>query len=72
MNGKAPACELSAARYLPVETTNYFAREMNIPRNWREGCDLIIEQKARPIDLELAGGRYFINIACCESLTELS
>lgn len=72
INGMARMPNRPPLGILPVGTTNDFARAMNIPRNWSDACDLIIEQQRRPIDIGLAGDRYFINIAGGGSLTELT
>jgi len=72
INGLAPLEKRPPLGILPVGTTNDFARAMNIPRNWSDACDLILGQHTRPIDLGLAGDRYFINIAGGGSLTELT
>lgn len=56
----------------PLGTTNDFARAMKIPKRWEDYCDLVIENKTRPIDIGKANGRHFINIAGGGSLTELT
>lgn len=72
INGMASMPNRPPLGILPVGTTNDFARAMNIPRSWNEACDIIIENYRTPIDLGLAGDRYFINIAGGGSLTELT
>lgn len=57
---------------LPLGTTNDFARAHGIPRNWAAACDLIIRRHAVPVDVGMAGDKYFINIAGGGSLTELT
>lgn len=72
INGMAHKENRPPLGILPVGTTNDFARALDIPRNWEEACDLIIEQHTQVIDLGRANDRYFINIAGGGSLTELT
>ncbi|MFD1174779.1 diacylglycerol kinase [Paenibacillus puldeungensis] len=72
VNGMAGKDNLPPLGIFPLGTTNDFARAMGIPRRWEDYCDLVIENKTRPIDIGRANGRHFINIAGGGSLTELT
>lgn len=48
---------------IPMGTANDFARNLSIPNNIAQAVAIIKEGKVRPIDLGLAGGRYFLNVA---------
>jgi YegS/Rv2252/BmrU family lipid kinase len=45
---------------LPAGTSNVFATEAGVPLNLKKAARLIIEGKPTPVDLGLAGTRYFI------------
>lgn len=72
MAGQAGKEFLPPLGIFPLGTTNDFARAMKIPKRWEEYCDLVIENKTRPIDIGKVNGRHFINIAGGGSLTELT
>ncbi|MNP01144.1 Diacylglycerol kinase [compost metagenome] len=72
INGMAEKSNLPPLGIFPLGTTNDFARAMGISKRWEEYCDLVIENKTRPIDIGKANGRHFINIAGGGSLTELT
>lgn len=72
VNGMAGKSNLPPLGVFPLGTTNDFARAMGIPKRWEDYCDLVIENKTRPIDIGKANDRYFINIAGGGSLTELT
>lgn len=72
INGMAGKNDLPPLGIFPLGTTNDFARAMGIPKRWEDYCDLVIENKTRPIDIGIANGRHFINIAGGGSLTELT
>jgi len=72
VNGMAGYDDLPPLGIFPLGTTNDFARAMKIPKRWEDFCDLIIENKTRPIDIGKVNGRHFINIAGGGSLTELT
>jgi diacylglycerol kinase (ATP) len=72
VNGMAGYDDLPPLGIFPLGTTNDFARAMKIPRRWEDCCDLIIQNKTRPIDIGKVNGRHFINIAGGGSLTELT
>ncbi|WP_460325066.1 diacylglycerol kinase [Paenibacillus sp. YSY-4.3] len=72
VNGMAGLENLPPLGIFPMGTTNDFARAMGIPKRWEDYCDLVIENKTRPIDIGKVNGRHFINIAGGGSLTELT
>ncbi|WP_054955661.1 diacylglycerol kinase [Paenibacillus dakarensis] len=72
INGMAEKENIPPLGVFPVGTTNDFARALGIPRNWEDYCDLVIQDKTRPIDVGKANDRYFINIAGGGTLTELT
>lgn len=72
VNGMAGLNTLPPLGVFPMGTTNDFARAMGIPRRWEDYCDLVIENKTRPIDIGRVNGRHFINIAGGGTLTELT
>ncbi|MDN4066715.1 diacylglycerol kinase [Paenibacillus vini] len=72
VNGMAGKDNLPPLGIFPLGTTNDFARAMKIPKRWEDYCDLVIENKTRPIDIGKVNGRHFINIAGGGSLTELT
>lgn len=72
VNGMAGKTHLPPLGVFPLGTTNDFARAMGIPRRWEDYCDLVIENKTRPIDIGKVNGRHFINIAGGGKLTELT
>lgn len=72
VNGMAGKSNLPPLGIFPLGTTNDFARAMGIPRRWEDYCDLVIENKTRPIDIGKVNGRHFINIAGGGKLTELT
>ncbi|WMT41739.1 diacylglycerol kinase [Paenibacillus sp. D2_2] len=72
VNGMAGYEDLPPLGIFPLGTTNDFARAMKIPKRWEDFCDLVIDNKTRPIDIGKVNGRHFINIAGGGSLTELT
>lgn len=72
VNGMAGKSNLPPLGVFPLGTTNDFARAMGIPKRWEDYCDLVIENKTRPIDIGKANDRHFINIAGGGSLTQLT
>lgn len=72
VNGMAGLDNLPPLGIFPMGTTNDFARAMGISKRWEDYCDLVIENKTRPIDIGKVNGRHFINIAGGGSLTELT
>ena len=57
---------------IPAGTTNDFARALKIPRNIKKCCDVLCGDYTRPIDIGMANGKYFINVAAAGALTELT
>lgn len=57
---------------LPSGTTNDLARALNLPRDWKKSCEIINQRNAIPMDVGLAGSGYFINIAGCGRMTEIT
>ncbi|MBB6734022.1 diacylglycerol kinase [Cohnella zeiphila] len=72
INGMAGHATRPSLGVLPMGTTNDFARAHGIPRRWQDAVDLILRRHARPVDIGLADGKYFINIAGGGFLTDLS
>jgi diacylglycerol kinase (ATP) len=72
VNGMAVHDRRPPLGILPLGTTNDFARAHGIPRRWDEACELIVRRHTRPIDIGVANGRYFVNIAGGGSITELT
>ncbi|AZK48716.1 diacylglycerol kinase [Paenibacillus lentus] len=72
VNGMAGFENLPPLGIFPMGTTNDFARAMGISKRWEDYCDLVIENKTRPIDIGKVNGRHFINIAGGGSFTELT
>ncbi|WP_055109622.1 diacylglycerol kinase [Paenibacillus ihumii] len=72
VNGMAGLENLPPLGIFPMGTTNDFARAIGIPKRWEDYCDLLIDNKTRPIDIGKVNGRHFINIAGGGSLTELT
>jgi len=48
---------------LPVGTVNVFAMEMGIPTKVEAAVDCILAGAARPVDLAMANGRHFVQLA---------
>ena len=46
---------------LPVGTFNHFARDLNLPLDWREALDAILNGTTRQIDAARANDRFFVN-----------
>ncbi|MGZ4112495.1 MAG: diacylglycerol kinase [Tumebacillaceae bacterium] len=57
---------------LPAGTTNDLARALGVPRDLRRACDIILERNPVPMDVGQVGDGYFINIAGCGRLTEIT
>ena len=73
VNGLAPAAERPVLGIIPAGTTNDFARAMHIPLNIIEAARVIAGKTVQPLDLGRIGGdRYFVNIAACGKLTEIT
>lgn len=57
---------------IPAGTTNDLARALGIPRDLRRACEIIVQRSKVPMDVGQAGDGYFINIAGCGHLTEIT
>lgn len=57
---------------LPAGTTNDLARALGVPRDFRRACDIILERNPVPIDVGQVDDGYFVNIAGCGRLTEIT
>ncbi|MFD2169798.1 diacylglycerol kinase [Tumebacillus lipolyticus] len=57
---------------LPAGTTNDLARALCLPRDLKKACEIIVGRHAMPMDVGRIGDGYFINIAGCGRLTELT
>jgi diacylglycerol kinase (ATP) len=57
---------------LPAGTTNDLARALALPRDLKKACEIILKRHAVPMDVGKIGDGYFINIAGCGRLTELT
>ena len=55
---------------IPLGTVNDFARALSIPMDPEEAIRRLPEFVARPTDIGLAGGRYFMNVLAAGSLAE--
>ena len=58
--------------YIPMGSTNDFARSLKIPRKWRKALDIILEGEAKPIDVCRFNDRYFIYVAAYGIFAETS
>nr|WP_027094195.1 diacylglycerol kinase [Cohnella thermotolerans] len=72
VNGMSGHERRPALGVLPMGTTNDFARALGIPKRWQNAVDLIVRRHSRPVDIGMADGKYFINIAGGGFLTDLS
>lgn len=48
---------------LPFGTGNAFAKDIGIPTNLEKACDVIVDGRATQVDVGVASGRRFLNIA---------
>ncbi|HVT14179.1 MAG TPA: YegS/Rv2252/BmrU family lipid kinase [Fimbriimonadaceae bacterium] len=48
---------------LPMGTGNAFARDLGIPSDIEGACRVLIEGEPHEVDLGVAGGRHFVNVA---------
>lgn len=73
VNGLASTAERPVLGIIPAGTTNDFARALHIPLNIIEAARVIARRTVQPLDLGRIGGdRYFVNIAACGRLTEIT
>ncbi|HEU4965802.1 MAG TPA: diacylglycerol kinase [Bacilli bacterium] len=57
---------------LPAGTTNDLARALGLPRDLKKATEIILQKKVVPMDVGQVGEGYFINIAGCGKLTEIT
>ncbi|MBL0385831.1 diacylglycerol kinase [Tumebacillus sp. ITR2] len=57
---------------LPGGTTNDLARALRLPRDLRSACEIILQGHRVPLDVGRVGDGFFINIAGCGRLTEIT
>ena len=50
--------------YIPLGSTNDFAKSLGLPKKLEDACNAIAEREPKPIDIGLFGERYFVYIAC--------
>ncbi|MDF7639309.1 diacylglycerol kinase family lipid kinase [Lactobacillus sp. ESL0791] len=77
VNGIAFLDERPKMAIIPAGTTNDYARALGIPRDSiLEAAKIILQKKTRKMDIGMADfsgdEQYFVNIAACGSLTELT
>lgn len=65
MSALAPllAASSSTLGVLPLGTGNALARDLAIPLDLAEACDVIVKGETREIDLGVIGDKYFLNVA---------
>jgi diacylglycerol kinase (ATP) len=56
----------------PLGTVNDFATHMLLPKQVEAFADMVSRGFIRPIDLGLAGDRYFLNVAAAGNLTDIA
>ncbi|KEO81788.1 diacylglycerol kinase [Tumebacillus flagellatus] len=57
---------------LPGGTTNDLARALHLPRDLKSACEIILQNHRVPLDVGRVGDGFFINIAGCGRLTEIT
>lgn len=72
VNGMSGHVKRPALGVLPMGTSNDFARALGIPKRWQDAVDLIVRGHSKTVDLGMADGKYFMNIAGGGFLTDLS
>jgi diacylglycerol kinase (ATP) len=72
INGLAVMENRPTLGILPSGTTNDLARALNLPRDWRQAVEIINQCHAVPMDIGQVGEGFFINIAGCGRLTEIT
>jgi diacylglycerol kinase (ATP) len=72
VNGLASASRRPVLGIIPAGTSNDLARSLNIPRDIKAACRQIVKFQTVPLDLGEADGKYFVNIAGCGRLTEIT
>lgn len=51
----------AALAVIPTGTYNHFARDLEIPLDWREALDVAINGNAKTVDVARVNDRYFVN-----------
>ena len=70
---RAPQSQRPVLGIIPVGTTNDLARALKIPFQVEQAARMIAQQRRMPLDLgRLGDGRYFVNIAACGRLAEIT
>lgn len=73
INGIAPFKKRPTLGIIPAGTTNDLARALSLPReDLLAATQVIARGRKRPMDIAQAGERYFVNIAGCGKLTEIT
>ena len=72
VNGLAKAPQRPALGIIPAGTSNDLARALGLPRQLEEACRVIVERRTRPMDIGVSGDTFFVNIAGCGRMTELT
>jgi diacylglycerol kinase (ATP) len=57
---------------LPLGTGNQFARDLAIPTDPRAACEIIVNGKVATVDLGIAAGDYFLNVATVGVTTQIA
>ena len=58
--------------YIPLGSTNDFAKSLGLPKDIVSACDAIANNEPKYIDLGLYGERYFVYIACTGMFADTS
>lgn len=58
--------------YIPLGSTNDFAKSLGLPKDLESACDAIAAKEPKHIDLGLFGDRYFVYIACTGMFADAS
>ena len=72
VNGIMKSGENVPLGYIPLGSTNDFARSLGLPSKLDEAIDAIALREPRPIDVGLFGDRYFVYIACTGMFVDAS
>jgi diacylglycerol kinase (ATP) len=72
VNGLASFPRRPVLGILPAGTSNDLARSLNLPRDIKAACQQIVKRQTVPLDIGEADGTYFVNIAGCGRLTEIT
>ncbi|GAX91158.1 diacylglycerol kinase [Effusibacillus lacus] len=72
VNGLAQAEKRPVLGILPAGTSNDLAGALGLPRDLLEAAHQLTRFQIRPLDVGQANGQFFINIAGCGRLTEIT